>query len=254
MTAVALLLPVDPAHRAAASYALVVTLGYGHLLGSLQPRQRLARWTPAGVSQRLFGCFLATSVASCLALYASALARLPWLGAPLLVVAVWHSVENDAALQEAYARRSLPGPLRLGAPTGLGLAVGTPLVAAWLGGAGGGGSQGLATAAFVLPTSYHLASWILFSRDRQRWLLRAGEIERARRLRRRLWVFHGLPIGIGAFLLLADAPAWVGLRQAFFSPPLYLFWSSLHVLDTALARRARVQRPACDPSRLPTAG
>jgi len=254
MTAAAFLLPTDSAHRALASYALVVTLGYGHLLGSFQPRERLARWTPVGVSRPLFASFLAVSIASGLALYASALARLPWLAAPLLVLAVWHSVENDAALQEAYGRCSLPGPVRPGGPTRLGLAAGALLVAAWLAGAGApsGGAQDLATAAFVLPTSYHLASWILFSRDRARWLSRTGETGRARRLRRRLWLLHGLPLGLGAALLLAKGPAWVGLRQAFFSPPLYLFWSSLHVLDTVLARRDRVQRVVWEPSGLPS--
>jgi len=227
-------LPIDPSSRAFVAYAGVVTVGYAHLSASFLPGRRLAALTPDGVPRPLFAAFLLVSVASALALYVTLVNVAPWAAAPLLCAAVWHTVENDAAMQCAYPQRRPPGRVLGGRASGVGLAAGGVVLVVWVSGASAGGlAQELATAAFILPTTYHLVSWIVFSLDRARWLARAGEAQRAQRLRRRLLVHHGVAVALSGVLLAGVAPAMTGL---FFSPVLYLFWSSIHVLDTAAAR------------------
>jgi hypothetical protein len=85
---------------------------------------------------------------------------------------------------------------------------------------------------------YHAASWVLFFLDRARGLARRAPRE-ARLLRWRLWLVHAVPLALNALLFFL-APAlyvWVA------SPALYLFWSVLHAVQTALVRTARAPHP-----------
>jgi hypothetical protein len=94
------------AERAALHYAVVATLGYGHLVGALRP-------VPAGSgAPRALGaaCRL-LAVANAVLLGALAIERCPSLVLVLLGVSLWHAVENDLALADAYDRGHRPGPL-----------------------------------------------------------------------------------------------------------------------------------------------
>jgi hypothetical protein len=89
----------NPQVRAEHQYLLVITLGYGHLIGAaVFSHRRLRNLVPTGVSPRLFWAFVATTVADLFALYAwlSNVSILFFL--PLLAVSLWHIVENDLAL------------------------------------------------------------------------------------------------------------------------------------------------------------
>jgi hypothetical protein len=96
------------AERAALHYAVVATLGYGHLVGALRlvPAQHGAR--ALGAACRLL------AVANALVLGGLALERWPALVLVLLGVSLWHVVENDLALADAYHRGHRPGPLPRG--------------------------------------------------------------------------------------------------------------------------------------------
>jgi len=120
----------DPLRRADFHYGLVITLGYGHLLGAaFFARKRFGHrlteamsFTPAALgawlgllspgSQKTLGwlCLLA----GVLVLYAGYTLLLNWSVAfalPMLAVSTWHSVENDLALESTYRSRLRPGPL-----------------------------------------------------------------------------------------------------------------------------------------------
>jgi hypothetical protein len=206
----------DGGQRAAAQYALVITLGYGHLLGAALPTLRRAATRGA-----LACAWLAAAAATAYALYAAAARAWPPLVLGLVGLSVWHIAENDAALVRALRAggplpalpRTLPGHTR-------------PLAASAL---------VLAAAAFSLPdagrfgdvfsavTLYHLVAWLGFALARG---TSAG----------RLAALHAAPALACAALSLA--PEGGALRSAVFSPGLYLFWSALHVLQTARARAA----------------
>jgi hypothetical protein len=134
---------------------------------------------------------------------------------------VWHIAENDAALARALRGggplpalpRSVRGHARPRAVSALVLAA----AAAALPDAGRFGDV------FSAVTLYHLLAWLGFALARG-----AGA--------RRLAALHAAPALVCAALWLA--PESGSLRAAAFSPALYLFWSALHVLQTARARVA----------------
>ena len=113
--ATGVLLFPDPGPRAQWLYGLVLTLGYGHLLGgALGATDRLSHRLRAGMLWKPLhalspagrvalgigaGCFGA--IVLYLA-YASALGHWPWIAGVLLAIATWHSVENDSALPRTY--------------------------------------------------------------------------------------------------------------------------------------------------------
>ncbi len=113
--ATGVLLFPDPGARAPWLYGLVLTLGYGHLLGAaLGPSERFAhrfragmRWKPlhalppAGRAAVGIGAGCGAATLLYLA-YASALGHWPWIAGVLLAIATWHSVENDSALPRTY--------------------------------------------------------------------------------------------------------------------------------------------------------
>jgi hypothetical protein len=246
----------DPARRAVWLYLVALPIGYGHLIGGLWfARRRLAGLVPQGVSRGLFAAFALVSVANLFAAYTWALhspAAAPLVLVPMLLFSAWHIVENDLALGRSYREGLELVPLQAGSrdhATAVGLtgllgltALLTPEGAVfgreWLGW----------RVAFLAPFSldelvtavllYHAASWVLFFLDRARGLARRAPRE-ARLLRRRLWLVHAVPLALNALLFFL-APAlyvWVA------SPALYLFWSVLHAVQTALVRAARAPQP-----------
>ena len=109
------------AERAALHYAVVAALGYGHLLGA-------ARLPCAGGwSGALRSACLLLAGANAVLLGGLALERWPALVLVLLGVSLWHVVENDLALADAYARAQRPGPLPRGLDAQLGCAGATLL-------------------------------------------------------------------------------------------------------------------------------
>jgi hypothetical protein len=58
--------------------------------------------------------------------------------------------------------------------------------------------------------------------------------------RARLLALHGPPLALCGWLSIAPVEALAPLREWAFSPAIYLFWASLHVVHTALARRSAV--------------
>lgn len=221
------LLP-DANARAEWQYLFTITLGYGHLLGaSLFARgDRARRASPA--LRWLGRGLLASSALSLLGVYSSALGRAPALAIPLLTVSVWHTVENDLALERAYADRLRLGPL----PRSVahhGLAAGAALLVALLAGmtpewrAYGSHAAGLgldaARGACVLCGAV---------------LLWSGRHARA----------SGVALTIGGLTVSEDAAAAVGLAGIFVATTLYHLVSWL----VFFADRARALRAAQGPA------
>jgi hypothetical protein len=245
------LLAPQPIQRPEWLSLVALPIGYGHLLGAvLFSRSRRA----AGPPSLLATAFGVVSLLSLLSGYTWAL-HTPRLQmavlAPMLLVSAWHIAENDLALGRAYRDElrlgSVPGSIRQHA-----------LAASWTAGLGG---LALSTAAGVqfsrltfgaplvplqtaftideLATAvllYHAVSWILFFEERGR-ALPAGA---ARRLRRRLFWLHAIPLALNAALYL-----WVpALHFYVAAPTLYLFWSVLHAVQTAFVRGLEPRAPA----------
>lgn len=89
---------------------------------------------------------------------------------------------------------------------------------------------------FVAATLYHLVSWLIFFADRTASLAATAGGDACRALWRRLAAVHLPPTLACTALLLPASGAAVELRFAAFSPAIYLFWSVLHVAQTAWAR------------------
>jgi len=89
---------------------------------------------------------------------------------------------------------------------------------------------------FVAVTLYHLVSWLVFFADRAGRLSRGGRPAEARALWRRIGWVHLPPALLCVALLLPAAEGLAALRFALFSPAIYLFWSVLHVAQTAWSR------------------
>jgi hypothetical protein len=245
-----------PGERAVWLYLVALPIGYGHLLGGLWlARRRLSALAPQGVSRGLLAAFVLMSVANLLAAYTWVL-HVPWAAplvlVPMLLFSAWHIGENDLALGRSYRKGRELAPLQAGswdnaAAVGLTALLGlaalhTPEGAAfgreWLGW----------RVPFLAPFSldelvtavllYHAVTWVHFFLHRARGLAWRAPRE-ARLLRRRLLLVHAVPLALNALLFFL-APAlyvWVA------SPVLYLFWSVLHAVQTALVRAARVPQP-----------
>ncbi len=85
--------------------------------------------------------------------------------------------------------------------------------------------------AFAMVTLYHVFSWALVSAERS-W--RRGGWHG---LALRVGIPHGLPVLlVGA---LGSVDALRGWHAVVLAPPIYLFWSSLHVFHTLWSRRTR---------------
>lgn len=304
----------DAAAREPVEYFFVITLGYGHLLGAaIFSRNKIASLAGPGVPPKLLWVFLATSVTTLFAAYSAAGEGLrsgfPLLVSPLLAIAIWHTVENDLALREAYGQGlRVPKVSRLldhncitlgisavllalavlvlqgNQARGLALSPWSSGTAPWLGlarGALGGGAAvagallcvrtrrrasrhagailavtGIALALlkaeaswlpqigfgdfFAATTLYHLVQWLVFFADRGLGCVEGVVPRDARALWRRIGWIHAIPLVVCSALLLL--PAGSPLVVAVFSPSIYLFWSSLHVAQTAVVRESRRQR------------
>jgi hypothetical protein len=122
--------------RAWLQYAVVLTLGYGHLLGgALSEVRRLAgaRNEDDGVPGRRLATRFIGAVAALGLVYAGYLAAVetwPVLVLLLLAIATLHTVENDLALADAYARGLRLPPVSLRGSSALMAAGFTALVLA----------------------------------------------------------------------------------------------------------------------------
>lgn len=232
----------SPERGLAAAYGVVATVGYGHLLASARPFERLRRWSPQGARPWLPAAFLLTSIATAFVLYRALLEAEPRAVALVLALSAWHSWENDQALATAYASRGLPGPTRISPSAAFAATAGALAAAPFLLGVKG---SDLEIAVFVAPTTYHLASWLVLTMDRMRWLRRGGRADAARRLRRRLVGCHAAALLPLAVALLAPRSDAAPLAGALLSLPVYLFATALHILDTA-TRRGFERAPAAD--------
>jgi hypothetical protein len=237
------LLGPQPIQRQEWLYLIALPIGYGHLLGAaLFSRSRYA----TKPSSLLTTAFVAMSILSLLAAYTRAL-HTPALQmavlVPMLLVSAWHIAENDLALGRSYRDDFRLGGVPRGIPH-------HALAAAWTAGVGllalstrpgvhyamlsfGGPAVPLQTAFTIdeLATAvllYHAASWILFFEDRARALPEVA----ARRLRRRLFWLHAIPLALNAVLSL-----WVPAVHFYAAAPtLYLFGSVLHAFQSAFVR------------------
>jgi hypothetical protein len=199
------------AERAPVQYALVITLGYGHLIGAALPAFRRA--AAAGA---LRCAWRLCAAASALAAWAAAVAAWPPLVLGLVALSVWHIAENDAAMARASLRvlpRGAGGRALPLACAALVLALAHRALP----------DPGRFGDVFSAVTLYHLVAWIVFARARGASPLRLAAL-------------HAGPAAVCGALWLAPEPGVAPLRAIAFSPGLYLFWSALHVVQTARAR------------------
>lgn len=232
----------DEEAREEAEYVFVLTLGYGHLVGAVIARRPGRGLRPSGVSASSWKLFQGVGAATLFFAYSALLDLFPAseflaFAGPLLAISVWHTLENDLAVARAYRSGFALGPVRRDDVV---LTIGVSAVVLL-------GAEGLmrlgATFAdvFTASTLYHLFQWLVFLQDRAR---RGSDPVRGAAMLRAI-VWSHLPAGLlcGGIVLGREAlPPVVG--DLVFSPSLYLFWSSLHVLQTAVARARAVTRPA----------
>lgn len=92
---------------------------------------------------------------------------------------------------------------------------------------------------FVLVTLHHLLTWLLLAWVQVVAWGRGGAGARARRLVRRLLLTHLPPMLLCSVLAAVPAAALDPVRTLVLAPGVYLFWSVLHVGQTAWSRRPR---------------
>ncbi len=211
------LLVPDAAVRAHHQYLFVTAIGYGHLLGPAQGAWRSACAAPGRA------LFAAVTVVVGFVAYLEGVSRWPGLAFALLALSVWHFAENDAALARALRARGplgpLPGRPRVHAgPFGAAACVvGAALLASpdpgWLGDL------------FAATTGFHLLGWCVFLHARGTGL-------------RRLLLLHGTPLALGVWLATSSSERLEPIGRWLFTPGVYLYWASLHVLHTGWLRRA----------------
>jgi len=216
---------------------VVVPVGYAHLIGALWFSRRRARVRRSDLP------LIASCMFTLLCVYSWALqgSHRFWCLAAILLVSVWHTLENDLMLGRAYANGLTITPLRRRAQHHALVLSGSVSFAILALVTPDGALLSNAQRGFALPILfasidhvaiagivYHLASWSIFLVDRARSLPSRD----ARVLRRRLFVIHALPLALGAAV-------WIGFpsgHRYLASLPLYLFWSAAHALHTAWAR------------------
>ncbi len=141
----------DPWARAEQQYLFVITLGYGHLIGAaVFARRQMADLAPARFSRRLIGAAAGLAVLDLFAVYVWLTHVTLAVFLPMLVLSIWHVVENDLSLRRAYAGPSGIGPMprfgdhHIAAMTGAALlsAIGQQLLSPAAGEALAGGTRG----------------------------------------------------------------------------------------------------------------
>jgi len=206
----------DAEARSYAQYLFVITLGYGHLLGAL-PRAR-----PGADGPGLRRAFAGLAIATGFVLYCEGVAVWPGLAFALLALSVWHFTENDIALAAALSTGAALGPLPRGpraqlVPFGIAaLIVAAALIVS--------PDPGLLGDLFSAATLFHLVGWLVFL------LARGGASAR------RLLMLHAPAFALCGLLLAVSSDAAARLREWAFAPAVYLYWASLHVVQTLLRR------------------
>jgi hypothetical protein len=196
----------------------------------------------------LIGSFAVVSILVVLGLYSSAL-QVETLQAPLLlamlVVSLWHIIENDLELARAYRSGMQLGAIGFDRSTISWIVGGLLLVI----GIGLSTPSGVQLSAFLfgrplLPPAatmlddfiifivfYHSVSWIVFLLDRARVREVRAPGEYARVVRRLLWLHLG-PSAPLVVLFVWFQPIYLTVA----APGLYLFFSVLHTLHTGSIR------------------
>ncbi|MEN8162477.1 MAG: hypothetical protein ABFS41_20575 [Myxococcota bacterium] len=203
----------DGAERAERQYVLVTGLGYGHLLGALRGARRPGSAAPA------WRAFVALTLATGFVLYLEAVSHWPAVAFVLLALPVWHFTENDVALARALRTGGQLGPLP-GRPrdhvvpvAAAACVVGVALLVS--------PDPGRLGDLFAATTLFHLLGWCVFL------------LGRGTGLAQLLWL-HAPPLALGAWLAGGHAE-WLG--RWLFTPGVYLYWASIHVLHTGWLRR-----------------
>lgn len=210
----------EPAARSEAQLLFVLALGYGHLVGAVLGGSGGVR------APGLAGAFGWVSAATGIVLYREALVAWPGVAVVLLALSVWHFTENDvalaAALRTGRALGPLPWSLRAQAlPVAAAAGVVAVASVVWP-------DPGRLGDLFAATTLFHLVGWLVFLAARG---ARPG----------RLLALHvpGFALA-GTLLAVPGAAPW--LREWLFAPALYLYWASLHVVQT-LVRRGEGRSP-----------
>ncbi len=247
----------DAPRRAENVYFCITLVGYGHLLGAawfappVFPR-------PGGAPRALWTAFVWTSIAVVFGFYgagveafgqAALASPLPVLG--LLTVSNWHVLENELSQRSSGAIGGLP-PIAanrrghriavVGASGITFLAVSSPEVRAVYPDLAMPFVGPSFVDTFAVLTGYHVAVWLVFSVRRATARMRSGDAAGGRTAARRLFIAHAVPVAVG-LALLAAGPRVEELRILVFGPAVYLFWSVLHVAQTALSRRKASPEP-----------
>ena len=220
----------DADARAALHYAVVTAAGYGHLLGA-------ARLPGRGLAGR---ASFALALANALALYGLALERLPEIVLLLLAASAWHAVENDLGLAAAYARgHSLPPHPRgaralaaCAAATAVVVAAATAALAERAARSGRPARVRRRVRGRDAPPSRVVRAAPRRARACARTLRRAPRGRASPRASPRGTPSRSLVL---ALLPRLGAPG-TALHAALVAPPLYLFFSVLHVVQTGLRR------------------
>jgi hypothetical protein len=208
----------EAAARSYAQYLFVITLGYGHLLGAALGARRGPR------ASLLTRAFVTATIGSGFALYVEGVTAWPALGFALLALSVWHFTENDVALARALRTGAALEPLPChGRAQLLPLSAAAAIVTAALAASPDPGPLG---DLFSAATLFHLVGWLVF-------LIARGASSL------RLLALHAPPFVLCGLLLVWPSDAAQGLREWVFSPAIYLYWASLHVVHTRLAARHR---------------
>lgn len=254
-----------PADAEARLVLFVLSLGYGHLIGAaVAGRRRASAWIPDRAPRVLVALFTLASVVCAFVAYQIALARAPEVVWGLLAVATWHTVENDLAMHAPAAgslglppvSRSLAEHARALGITAV-LLVGFQAALSTEGGAVpplapvGGSAPALPNAGFTdlfaTVTLYHLLAWLGWALRR----VRGAPLPVRRSTGRLLAVVHAPALAAGLCVAAGPSELALGLRRVLFSPDLYLFWSSLHVVQTLAIRRLAPPRRSPGAARCP---
>lgn len=261
----------DPVRRAACEQSVIVALGFAHLLAAwafsrVRDGAGAPRPGPGWLATPLLGSASLGLFAAFWLVFGPALQGETRFLLPFVVANVWHVVENDLALARAYGRRARLAPLgSSGAGNALALALSAcllcvamasdPHAGAW-GPLRGGLFDGLPavpfegiaglgldpTLLFAGLTLYHLISWLVFFSDRVHGRIPGAAPRDVARARRLLASTHAPVLLLAAWLLSRPEGPWKSAGILFFSWASYLFWSTLHVFQTILARRRASSR------------
>ena len=220
----------DPATRREWALLVMLPLGYGHQIAAVALRRSSGRRLERGLA------LLAVGVGGASFVWLLSGASAGPLIALLTAIAVWHVVENEAAMTRVGSSRLAPLSRSPRHQAALLLVSGLVLLAAFA-------LPRLAHPALRLGVPSRLCVWsaeeliagLLFYHVVSFLFFYAAPRVGARRPRGwglRLTLSHALPVVV---LLLSHA-LWPSLSVLLASPPLYLFCSCVHALSTVSTR------------------